>query len=478
MDKKLKVHKHKNAVFICQISDSYIKVLKCLVGKTSARKFIGLEIEKLPADTNDKNLLDIFNRVFNKLGYINNPIIVSLPCAQATCRYLSVPSQDLREIGKIVSLQASRYLPYQPSELITGFDLISAEKDGSSYINQIILNKSNIENYIRALKGLKPSKFNVVLSSYGICNLYNYICKKEPYTTVIVDLDSTQVELAFIKNSKLLFSRSFNLLRDKEGWQNPFVAEIGISLEAFLRGISKERPVKIVMFDKTKEVGEFVEILKKHISLPVEVLSYTDKLNIDSKLIEKVSGTDISFNSLIGLGLKDIDENLNLLTKDLKEKAGRNIELRERLFSGILITAVFLILGLAIVKDLNNRAVYLNMIKIELNKVSKEAKNLENIDKRLKLLENRSENKQVILNMLSELNKVMPAEITLSSFSYEEDKQVVLRGQAKELNFIFKFVSQLERIPVFKVFNVKVRYATKKKFAAGEVIDFEIIGLK
>ncbi len=478
MDKILKAHKHKNAVFICQISDSHIKVLKCLAGKTMAKKFIGLEEEKLPVDINDKNLSDIFNRIFDKLGYNNNPIIVSLPCGQATCRYLNVPSQDPKEIDNIVSLQASRYLPYQINELITGFDLICAEKDGSSNINQIVLHKDNIENYVKVFTGLKPVKFSVVLSSYGICNLYNYMCKKELYTAVVIDLDFSQVEVAFIRNSKLLFSRSFNLSRDKEGWQNTFTAEIGVSLDVFLRGVSKDGPVTIVMFDKAKEAGEFVEILKKHISLPVEALPYANKLNIDSQVLKKISGADISFNSLLGLGLRDIDENLNLLTKDLKEKAVRNIELKQRFYSGILIAAVFLTLTLAIIKDLDNRAVYLNMVKTELSKVSQEAKSLENIDKRIKLLENRSENKQTILSMLSELNKAMPAEVTLSSFSYEEDKQVVLRGQAKELSSVFKFVSQLEKAPVYKVFNPKVRYATKKKITAGEIIDFEITGLK
>ena len=53
-----------------------------------------------------------------------------------------------------------------------------------------------------------------------------------------------------------------------------------------------------------------------------------------------------------------------------------------------------------------------------------------------------------------------------------------MRGQAQELNSVLAFVAQLEGSAVFKKFNVKIRYATKKKIVSGEIVDFEIACLK
>ena len=76
--------------------------------------------------------------------------------------------------------------------------------------------------------------------------------------------------------------------------------------------------------------------------------------------------------------------------------------------------------------------------------------------------------------MLYALHQIMPAEVSLLSLDYDEDSQVTLRGQAPELNSVFALVGKLEESEVFKNFNVKVRYATKKKIQESEIIDFEI----
>ena len=72
----------------------------------------------------------------------------------------------------------------------------------------------------------------------------------------------------------------------------------------------------------------------------------------------------------------------------------------------------------------------------------------------------------------------MPGGASLISLTYEQDKHVILHGQASELSRVFEFVARLEKSAVFKNFNVKVRYATKKRIQAGEIIDFEILCTK
>ncbi|MDD4955607.1 MAG: PilN domain-containing protein, partial [Candidatus Omnitrophica bacterium] len=83
-----------------------------------------------------------------------------------------------------------------------------------------------------------------------------------------------------------------------------------------------------------------------------------------------------------------------------------------------------------------------------------------------------------VLDALYELYRVAPKDIYLSSFVYENDKQIALRGQTPELNYVLELVSALEKSKVFGNFTSKLRYATKKKTQTGEIIDFEIVCLK
>lgn len=96
--------KNKNSLFICQFSETAIKVVTCLTGDSSKGKFTGLEIETLPANIDDKRLTDQLARLFKKLGYAGNPVIVSLPRSKAATRYLKVPTQIPGEIENIVAL--------------------------------------------------------------------------------------------------------------------------------------------------------------------------------------------------------------------------------------------------------------------------------------------------------------------------------------------------------------------------------------
>jgi hypothetical protein len=64
------------------------------------------------------------------------------------------------------------------------------------------------------------------------------------------------------------------------------------------------------------------------------------------------------------------------------------------------------------------------------------------------------------------------------SLSYEEANEIVLRGQAPELNAVLTFAGQLEKSVAFKKFNIKVRFATKKKIEGIELLDFEIVCTK
>lgn len=456
-----------SAGFICQITENALKVIKCVSKNHNKIEFVGLEAEAISSGIDDKKLAERFNYVLKKLEYNRNPIIISLPRSQATCRYLKIPSQVPKEIERIISLQASSYLPYSPNELITGYQIISTDKEGYAYINLVIVYKDVIERYLKVIKELKTAKLTVGLSSYGLSNLYSYIKPEELGSVMLIESDSQQIELAIIFRRKLVFSRSFKLNRSQPNWENLFIEEIKKTCDAYLKEVAMEEPAKIIVIGEEKASQELADILNKQAVLPVEVLS-----------LNSISTYANSFARLIGLGLGQIPESLNLLPKEIKAETVNTSLRKERLKLILFILGIILILGLGIAKNLHNKAGYLEHLKTELSKITKEARPLEEIEKRLKFIEARSQKEVSSLDMLYELHQVMPAQINLANLIYEEDGEVILRGQAQELDFIFAFVAGLEKSTVFKNFDIKVKYATKRKTTAGEIVDFEIACLR
>lgn len=467
--------KEKKTVFICQLTESFLKVAKCLLNHNSKRRFVGLEVEEIVADTDDKKLAEKFNAAFKKLGYRNDPVIISLPRSQATCRYIKVPAQAPDEIERIISLQASRYLPYPAGELITSYQAILSDKEGFTYINLVIVHRDIVERYLKIFQEANINRVTIALSSYGLCNFYNYLEPEGLGSVMVIDIDSEQVELAIILNKKLVFSRCFKLNQLKADWGNLFIDELNKTQDAYLKELSQETPDKVILMGVEKKLKELAEIIKKQVALPVEIFSCAEKINIPENLSEKILNSDNSFTSLIGLGLERIEESLNLLPQGIKTEVKKVSQRNEYLKLILYILGIILFLSLGVAKNLHNKAIYLEQLKSELNKIAQEARPLEEIEKRFGLLQNRSQARASSLDLLYEIFKTMPPDITLSSFSYEEDNQVILRGQTPELNSVYTFVTELQNSEVFKNFSIKPRYATKKKTQAGEIMDIEIV---
>ena len=85
-------------------------------------------------------------------------------------------------------------------------------------------------------------------------------------------------------------------------------------------------------------------------------------------------------------------------------------------------------------KNLTNKDAYLKGMKAELKKVETGAKSISDMEKRLKFMHDRRQKKPDIMEIVYELYRLIPDRITLINFTYEADKQAVLRGQAPELN--------------------------------------------
>ncbi|MFA5272278.1 MAG: PilN domain-containing protein [Candidatus Omnitrophota bacterium] len=464
--------KDKKARFGICFGEDYLKIIKYIPNRKKA--FFDFKVVHFPVNPLDKEIIDKTFCALKDLGYNNNPIMISLPRNQATCRYVKIPTRLPSEIEKIIPFQTSKYLPYPNLELITSYQTISSDKSGYSHINLNIVHKDVVSRYLSILKSLAIKNFSILLSSYGLYTLYNEIAPKDNGTTMIVDVDTLYAELIVASQKKLIFSRSIKITQ-QQTLEQQLADEIIKTNNAYTKETNQPLPEKVIIFTN-KNID--LNILKSKVPIPIETLGYLNKNTWTSSADETIKSTGVSVASLIGFMLKKASLDLNILPVEIKETRKRYIRKKEFLKSVFFAAVTLLVFTLAIIKNIDNKTAYREKLKSELEKLSPEARRLELLEHRFTLLQSQGKERLALLDVLYELHKVMPQNILLSNFTYEENNQIVLRGQTPNLDSVLDFVSYLEKSQGFKEFSVKMRYATKKKTSMGEFIDFEIICLK
>ncbi|MFH0856109.1 MAG: PilN domain-containing protein [Candidatus Omnitrophota bacterium] len=458
--------KDKETITIIQLSEGLFKAVQCLRCLNSRAEFSGFSLKELCPEN------DLSAEIV-KLGFNADEIIAALPGNQATCRFLKIPGDNPEELEKISGLQASRYLPYPAEELATAYQIIRTDKEGFSEIILTIAHKSSITHYLNApgSKPKKPAKLGIILSPYGVCNLFYEIEPKENSTVMLVELDNKRTELIVAEKGKMLFNHSINLETGVTGWEGALAEEINKTSDAFIKDARGERIERIILLSAKDIAQASILKIQQQAGIPLETLNYLERLNINPG---PEIDPDCSFAGLIGLGLKSLPESLNILPKKIKENnlilARRNHRQKLAILAIGIIAAWFF----GIISNLGNKTRLLHNLEKEINAISKEALPLEGIEKRFKLIGNNASRKDSPLDILYELHRLMPEQISLISLSYEEGKLVLLRGSATELDAVFNLASALGKSPAFSKFNIKIRFATRKKTQAGEVVDFEI----
>jgi len=462
--------------FICQFSEARLRVIKCAHTITRKVEFLEAKTQEFSTLADKETLFLNLDRILKELDFRGNLLISSLPRAQVTCRYLKIPSKIPVEVEQIISLQAPRYLPYQANELITAYQPILVDKDGYTHINLFIAHRDVIEDYIKIFKKLNVKNYSLFLSSIGLLNLYYTLNPQIKGSVILIDIDADQAEIAIVDKDNFFFSRSFKVSQNLPGWEDVIVEEINKTRNAYLKEAFYKDPEKIVIFGSPDNFQSLLEIVKKQITIPVEISVYWQRLSFSQALLNQVSGSSGSYANLVGLGLKSIPESLSLLPPEIRSQAKNSLKAREKLRVVYFLLCIVIIFALGILKNIDNKVRFLKYVKAELNKIEKDAYSIGELQKRIEFVEKSHQKKPSALDILYELHQIIPAEVVLTNFSYDESGQIVLRGQTPQMNNIFEFVTQLEKSAVFRGFEIKIKYASNKKSSAGDLIDFEIGG--
>ncbi|MDD5584485.1 MAG: PilN domain-containing protein [Candidatus Omnitrophica bacterium] len=477
MEKATMLKADKKAIFLLQFAENTLKVIKYLPFSASKGEFLASATETFSPAASDKDLKDLTSRTLQKLGYHHNHLIVSLPRQQVTCRYVKIPAHAPQEIEKIIAFQSPTYLPYPAAELISGYQVIATDKEGYSYVNVVIVHNAVAQRYIDICGTLAAKSCALLLSSYGLCQIFNQCAADTAPCTMAIDVEAAQAEVAIIAKRKLTFSRSFRI-GPAQNFTKFLSEEIEKTVSTYRKETGAAIPEQIALLTAKDIDNATIDIVKQQTHLPVKALNYLGKITSSDIFLKQIKDARVSFANLIGLAIADMPASLNLAPMAFKEVQKRAARRKENIRLAAIFLAAFIFFGAGVAKTIDNKQKELAQLKAELQTIAKDATMIEDLEKRISAAATQPYKSASPLTVVYELHQIMPAAVSLTQFDYEEDTRITLRGYTQELNGVVALVAQLEKSEVFKKFSVKVKYATKKRSQTTEGIDFEIACLK
>jgi hypothetical protein len=450
-------------------------------------------ISSLKKDTIAAYIAEFFTG--NKITPEN--LILGIPRAQVSVKYLTLPASENAEIGKMVEYELNNLFPFKPEELIIDYAVINKEPKGFSELILFAAPRETILNHISTLEhaGISPDAVSI-----STISLFNQLCHKNKLQTncLVVYFDDPFMEIIFINNNRLALSRGISIKQNAANTE--LIKEIKLTADVLKdkgENIDKiilggdmptrhsERSQQGRLPAGRQEVKnlENEQILRPAYGLPQDD---TNRNNPDlesfARDLEEALKIKVKINSALGVVngfVADIDSaalNINLLPEDFKIKKNRSR--KKKLFLH-LCALLLLNLSLAVnisYLNLKVKKEYLNQLKTELRKVSAPAFELQKKKLRALMLKNYRNSNILVLKLLSEIYRVAPEKINLSLLDIgirDASGIIVVSGQAKDSETALNFSRAIQNSKLFMKADVK--YIKKISSASqNELVDFEI----
>ncbi|MBU0700232.1 type IV pilus assembly protein PilM [bacterium] len=446
-----------------------------------------------------ETILRLLNK--NSIRVIN--LHTCIPMRFATIRCLQLPSLDEAEIEGISRFQAEKILPYPTEELIIRHQVLTSTQN-SSRVMIVIVHQDIIKQHLSVLKkaGLEPER--ILLSSQATTNPYLYNQIGNPsLEAAIVNIGFSVTDISFISHGLLLFSRSVStsgstLLKGiqeeanigleeadkiiKRGdvsdytifglWVKRLTDEIKMSLSVYAEELSDDKKVdKCIITGDVSNLKGLDKRLGEALGILVEMGNPLKLLNIEKGIQYKLSEEMPQLSTAIGLAVSE-NRGIDLLPEEVRKTQNKREKMVNLFLTLVFSFMLFILMTTIFVKQVMEKHIHLNHLEQRIKKTSEEAIKIEALGKRLLAINTQLRLDGSAMDILYELYRLIPRELSLCELIFEDNRLVVLRGEAEEMSIVFSLITILEDSPCFE--DVKINYVTKRKVGEKEVVDFQI----
>lgn len=412
-------------------------------------------------------------------------VMLSHPTHQLTTRILVLPSIDPKEIKDILELQAVKQTPYSKDEITTGFHILERDATGYSRVLLAISHRDVASRYYRTAEYAGLMSDQIAISLDGIAGWYQRVRTQDPpgkdQAVLLLDCDWQSTDLLIFVKDQLIFSRSIGIgvkhLREQGiVMEGEFLREVQRSLEAALPELKAEKVTCVILTGMGDEIKNLLAVLSRELNLPCErIAPFKNFENAAPKsAMDAWSTLPVSPVSILGLAIASEAAKINLIPAELEMRKGLEQRAKDLAVMGTLMLALVMLISGVCFERIYKKGGYFDKLQKEYASIRKEAEEAERLVSKMKLANQQMNARGSFLDVLHDLNEVIPPNIYLISVQFHDrDKQLVIRGISDEMSGVFQFLSTLEATPVLEF--VKSRSVTKRKVEDKEKAEFEIV---
>lgn len=436
---------------IVYINGNYIRLCHAAIEKNSP---IILKEEKIDTSSLKKDTIAAYiTEFFTGSKITAENIILGIPRAEVSVKYLTLPASEGTEIRKMVEYELNNLFPLKPEELIVDYAVIKKEPKGYSELILFAAPRETIINHISTLEhaGISPDAVSI-----STISLFNQLCHKNKLQNncFVVYFDDSFMEILFVNNNHLRFSRGIRVKQNTT--HTDLLKEIELTAVVLKdRGDSID---KIILGGSGSDIETFAKDLEDALKIKVKINSALDVLN--------------------GFAINDAGGalNINLLPEDFKIKKNRSKKKKLFLHLCALLLLNFALAANIAYLNLKVKKEYLNQLGAELRKVSAPALELQKKKFSALMLKNYRNSNILVLKMLSEIYRIAPEKVNLSLLDIgirAASGIIVVSGQAKDSETALNFSRAIQNSKLFMKADVK--YIKKiSSSSQNQLVDFEI----
>ena len=381
--------------------------------------------------------------------------VLIIPAYQCNTKYAILPSVDSAEIKQMLEYELPNILSYNSLAFVWDFSIIDRRQNGSSKILIVLSPATIIERYVKILSALGIKPDNIIHSG-----MFHALLLSKQETLTQSDsagcfcLNDSCLDFFAIEDGKVTFLRGI-------GPRKPSCEKPGVIEEETRRFFSMLKGYK-----SSDSLHRFFAINTEGRD---DDLTKTIETSLDIS-IKKIKPADLYIN----ISAVDTEKiQINLLPQYLKEKQLRGSRARRRLWHSLKISLVLFLILLCLKVSIWRNNLLLESYRQRLSDISPVAEKLQFLQQQLSIIENQLQGNTSAIEIIFELFKTLPKDITIHYLSIERNKKVRIRAQAKLLSQSFDCIGPLEESDFFE--NVMQSYANQRQIEDSVLIDFEIV---
>ena len=469
--KKTKMKPGKMSVAL-ELHNDFVKIAGAFF--TKGAKIFRMVKKDFSSKASDTRAQEV-SAILKKYKFPKENLLLSIPRHLVMTRILHLPSVSDDEIICMAKMEAIKQMPYRDENIITGHRVIEKFKDGYSDVLLAIVQESTIKRFINTLKGGNLRIEKVALSTESLFAWYMMLEKRRENKTevaAVVNISSGYIDIAILENEKLVFTRAFSYGADDAYTSTDSIDEIKKSIATFEK--EKNKKVQKIITSGGENKGRTAEeVLRKEFDIPVKFIPQDEGIKVDSSSDADLK--EVSYVELIGLSAKSKSIKINLLPEDMIQDNEFRIFKKSILKTTILLGCIVLIVLGIFIKKIFDKSKYIALLDAKITAMEPEVIRTRRMREDIRIIKNVIQKKPLAIDIVGEIYKIAPTDITFNMVDYESKKSLILRGSASSLSSIVGFISILEKSDYFE--SVKIRYTAKRKTSGKELTDFEIMCL-